>query len=126
MLRARAATAATAPCAAGASPEMRDRTPRARETIPAAPPATLSPAEDKLSQLKALAEKIEAHRSSLDGYLDAYARLITPPGVPTVSIRQMVDARGHCLCHSAMFAIAERVAALELEEKQNNGAVSEG
>ena len=106
---------------------MRDRTPKARETeptIPAAPSATLSPAEDKISRLKALAEKIEDHRSSLDGYLDAYARLITPAGVPTVSIRQMIDARGHCICQSAMFAIAERVAALELEDKQR-GAIPE-
>jgi hypothetical protein len=97
---------------------MRDRTPKAQETsVP--PPATLSPAEDKIAQLKALVEKIEDHRSSLDGYLDAYARLITPPGVPTVAIRQMLDARGHCICQSSLFAIAERVAALELEEKQS-------
>ena len=98
---------------------MQDRTPKKRETtIPAAPPATLSPAEDKIAQLKALVVKIEDHRSSLDGYLDSYARLITPPGVPTVNIRQMIDARGHCICQSAMFAIAERVEALLLEEKQ--------
>jgi hypothetical protein len=91
---------------------MRDRTPKARET--AAP----SPAEDKLAQLRALADKIEQHRSSLDNYLDAYARLIAPEGVPVVNIRQMIDARGMCICQSSLFAIAERVAALELEEKQ--------
>jgi hypothetical protein len=93
----------------------------------AAPPATVVAASaDKISQLKALADKIEDHRASLDDYLEAYARLITPPAVPMVSIRQMIDARGHCLCHSAMLAIAERVEALLLEERQNNGAVSEG
>jgi hypothetical protein len=103
---------------------MRDRTPKARET--AAPSATLSPAEDKIAQLKALADKIEDHRASLDGYLDAYARLITPVGMPQVAIRQLIDAKGRCICQSALFAIAERVAALQLEEKQNNGVVSEG
>jgi hypothetical protein len=96
---------------------MRDRTPKARETEPTIP--ATSPAGDKIAQLKALVEKIEDHRSSLDGYLDAYARLITPSGVPTVAIRQMLDARGHCICQSSLFAIAERVAALELEEKQS-------
>jgi len=104
---------------------MRDRTPKARETIPAAPPATLSPAEDKIAQLRAVADKIENHRAELDHYLDSYARLITPAGVPMVSIRQMIDARGHCLCHSAMLAIAERVEALLLEEKQKDGAIPE-
>jgi hypothetical protein len=112
---------------------MRDRTPRARETgvigqeptIPAAPfPLTLSPAEDKISQLKTLAERIERHRSELDDYLNEYAKLITPPGVPMVNIRQMIDARGHCICQNSLFAISARVEALELEEKQR-GAIPE-
>jgi len=81
---------------------MRDRTPKARET--AAPSATLSPAEDKIAQLKALADKIEDHRASLDGYLDAYARLVTPVGMPQVAIRQLIDAKGRCICQSALFA----------------------
>jgi hypothetical protein len=97
---------------------MRDRTPKARETEP------LSPAEDKISQLKALADKIESHRVELDDYLNEYAALVTPPGVPMVNIRAMIDARGWCVCQSAMFAIAERVAALELEERQR-GAIPE-
>ena len=105
---------------------MRDRTPKAQETrsvigqeptIPAAPPATLSPAEDKISRLNALASKIEQHRSELDDYLNEYAKLITPPGVPMVNIRQMIDARGHCICQSSLFAIGAQVEALELERK---------
>jgi hypothetical protein len=103
---------------------MRDRTPKEREAIPAAPPATLSPAEDKISQLRALAEKIERHRSELDDYLSEYARLITPAGVPQVNVRMMIDARGHCICQSALFAISAQVEALELEEKQR-GAIPE-
>jgi hypothetical protein len=73
---------------------------------------------DELSRLRALANKVEVLRSELDDYLNEYARLITKPGVPTVNLRQMLDARGGCICHSSLFAIAERVAALELEEKQ--------
>lgn len=84
---------------------MRDKTPKS------VPPA-------RISELRALADKIENDRAALDDFLDAYVRLITPAGVPTVAIRQMADARGSCLCHSAMLAIAERVAALELERKQ--------
>jgi hypothetical protein len=87
-----------------------------------APPAPAP--TDKLSQMRALADKIEQHRSELDDFLDEYARLITPPGVPQANIRQMIDGRGHCICQSAMFAVAERVAALELEEKQR-GAIPE-
>jgi hypothetical protein len=73
---------------------------------------------DEITRLRALADKIEALRSELDDHLNEYARLITKPGVPTVNLRQMLDARGGCICHSSLFAIAERVAALELEEKQ--------
>ena len=102
---------------------MRDRTPKARETEPTIP-ATPSPAEDKISRLKALAEKIQRHRSELDDYLDEYAKLTTPPGVPTVAIRQMIDARGLCICQSSLFAISAQVEALELEEKQR-GAIPE-
>jgi hypothetical protein len=84
----------------------------------------LSPAEDKISRLTALAEKIERHRSDLDDYLNEYARLLTPAGVPMVNIRQMIDARGHCICQSSLFAIGAQVQALELEEKQR-GAIPE-
>jgi hypothetical protein len=83
-----------------------------KDTPPAPAPA------DKLAQLRALADKIERQRSELDEYLDQYTKLITPPGVPQVAIRQMIDGRGVCICQSALFAIAERVAALQLEEKQ--------
>jgi hypothetical protein len=86
--------------------------PKERETPPPQPAAG-----DKVAQLKALAEKIERHRSELDDYLDAYARLIAPNGVPVVNIRMMLDARGRCICQSALFAIAERVEALLLEQK---------
>jgi hypothetical protein len=92
---------------------------------PSPQPHTAPPAsETALSRLHALASKIEQHRSELDDYLNEYAKLITPPGVPTVAIRQMIDARGHCICQSSLFAIAERVAALELEEKQR-GSIPE-
>jgi len=74
-------------------------------------------APDKLDELNALAARIESHRAELDSYLDAYARLLTPNGVPTVAIRQMIDAKGMCICHSALYAIAEQVAAIELERK---------
>jgi hypothetical protein len=80
-----------------------------------APPAPAP--TDKIAQLKALVEKIEQHRSSLGDYLDAYARLIAPEGVPVVNIRMMLDARGRCICQSALFAIAERVESLLLEQK---------
>jgi hypothetical protein len=97
--------------------KMRDRTPKARET--SVPPPVTSPAEEKLAQLRALVDKIENHRSSLDGYLDAYARLICLEGVPVVNIRTMIDAKGRgCICQSAMFAIAERVEALLLDEEK--------
>jgi exonuclease VII small subunit len=95
---------------------MRDRTPKARETEPTIPAP--SPTDEKLAQLHALAEKIERHRSELDDYLNDYAKLISPPGVPTVNIRMMIDARGMCICQSALFAISERVEALLLERKQ--------
>ena len=84
----------------------------------------MSPAEDKISRLTALAEKIERHRSDLDDYLNEYARLLTPAGVPMVNIRQMIDARGVCICQSSLFAIGAQVQALELEEKQR-GAIPE-
>jgi hypothetical protein len=72
---------------------------------------------DEIARLNALAAKIEAHRSEMDGCLDEYAKLITPPGVPIANIRMMLDGRGRCICQSSLFAIAERVAALELEQK---------
>jgi hypothetical protein len=104
---------------------MRDRTPRAQET--AAPPATsLSPAEGKLSQLHALADKIQAMRSDLDTYLEERARILAGPGVPMVSIKQMLEGRARgCLCLGATLALSDQIAALELEEKQR-GAIPEG
>jgi hypothetical protein len=75
------------------------------------------PPDSPIARLRALADRVEALRSELDGHLDEYAKLITPPRVPTVNIRQMIDARGVCICQSSLFAIAERVAALELEQK---------
>jgi hypothetical protein len=83
-----------------------------------APPATVAAPADKLGQLHALAGKIEDRRAELDDFLNDYAKLISPSGVPAVNVRMMLDARGMCICQSALFAIAERVAALELERKQ--------
>ena len=80
-----------------------------------APPAV---APDKIAQLRALADKIEDRRVELDDFLNEYAKLISPSGVPAVNVRMMLDARGMCICQSALFAIAERVRALELEQQQ--------
>ena len=63
-------------------------------------------------------ERLKTARAELDDYLNDYAKLITPSGVPAVNIRMMLDARGMCICQSALFAIAERVEALLLERKQ--------
>jgi hypothetical protein len=101
---------------------MRDKTPKAAPPPPAAAPSADMPASHKLAQLRALADKIEDRRVELDDYLNEYAKLISPPGVPTVNIRMMLDARGLCICQSALFAIAERVQALELEQKLENSA----
>ena len=86
------------------------------KTKPKEAPKVVAP--DKIAQLRALADKIEDRRVELDDFLNEYAKLISPPGVPQCNVRQMIDARGMCICQSAMFAIAERVAALELEQKQ--------
>jgi hypothetical protein len=80
---------------------------------------------DEITRLRALAAKIDQHRGELDEFLDEYARLLTTPGVPTVNLRQMIDGRGRCLCHSTALAVSDRLAALELEEKQRS-ALSEG
>lgn len=98
---------------------MRDRTPKE------APPKVEAPSTNKLAQLHALAGRIESHRGELDAYLDEYAALITPNGVPQSNVRMMLDAKGRCLCGAALFAISERIEALLLEEKQQNGVVSE-
>jgi hypothetical protein len=82
-----------------------------------------SPPDDKLVRLNALVEKIHQHRSELDDYLAEYAKLITPPGVPTVNIRMMIDAKGGCICQSSLFAINDQVVALELERRQRDGTV---
>ena len=99
---------------------MRDRTPKTASPAP----VVVAPSADKIAQLRALADKIENHRSDLDDYLNEYARLLTPAGVPMVNIRQMIDARGVCICQSSLFAIGAQVQALELEEKQR-GAIPE-
>jgi hypothetical protein len=46
-----------------------------------------------------------------------HARLITPPGIPTVNIRQMIDAKGRCVCQGSLFAINDQV----VERKQAAG-----
>ena len=77
------------------------------KTKPKEAPKVVAP--DKIAQLRALADKIEDRRVELDDFLNEYAKLISPTGRPTVQFRQMIDARGMCICQSAMFAIAERV-----------------
>ena len=86
------------------------------KTKPKEAPKVVAP--DKIGQLRALADKIEDRRVELDDFLNEYAKLISPSGVPAVNVRMMLDARGMCICQSALFAIAERVRALELEQQQ--------
>ncbi len=86
------------------------------KTKPKEAPKVVAP--DKIGQLRALADKIEDRRVELDDFLNEYPKLISPSGVPAVNVRMMLDARGMCICQSALFAIAERVRALELEQQQ--------
>jgi hypothetical protein len=98
---------------------MRDRTPKA-------PPATLSPMDDKLSQLRALAEKIQDLRAELDTYLEQRASILAGPGVPMVNIKQMLEGRARgCLCLGATLALGDQITAMELEQRQLAEALGE-
>ncbi len=72
---------------------------------------------DPAAQIQAMADQINKLRAELDTYLDEYAHLTAPPGVPWQNVRMMMDGGSKCLCGVATRVLARQAADLDLQQR---------